>query len=727
MNSSFEPHCTHCGLPLPRKPLRAKIAQEEAVFCCYGCYFVAQITGQKGEEGRSQAILVRLGVAAFFAMNVMALSLATYSPKLFPLAGVPGSAFSYQFLYAALFLLAAPVVILLGVPILRSSWRELQQGFVSIDLLIAIGTFAAFGLSTYHAFAGSGKVYFETATMLLVLSTLGRYLEARAKVNTARATEELLGKTKDLVCRVANGMEELIDPAQIIVGDVVRVLPGERFLIDGEVIAGEGSVSEANITGESVPVFKSATSEVWSGSVSIDGSFQVKVKKAGAETMLQRLRHLLVAARAARSPMEILANRIVQIFVPAVVALALGTFCFWAWRAGPAVALINALSLLVIACPCALGIATPIAVWTALGEAARRGILIRHGKALEVLGRLRTIFFDKTGTLTTSQLRLASVVVHPQSPLPQHELLAIVGALEAQSAHPLAKGIAQALDGEKQLSASTKSHQAGIKLENFRVLPGLGVQGVVAGNGQMTFSIGSQLLMERAGLQIDELMGAAKEQLRAAAETVVHIGWQQRVWGLLGFTEHIRREANQSLQALQQLGVSLTILTGDEAGASHRVASSLGGLEEIKVVSGLLPEDKIRHIRAGQTGPSKPMLVAMVGDGLNDAPSLAAADVGMAVGTGTDLAREAADINFVRHDLRQIPWLVSFSRRVLATIRGNLFWAFSYNVIGVGLAAAGMLNPAFAALAMIASSLLVIGNSRRLVAAAKRADELFSQ
>ena len=726
--------CTHCGLPLPQNPIRGKIAQEEAVFCCYGCYLVLQITGQKGDEGRSQAILIRLGIAVFFAMNVMTFSLATYSSSFFPVTDEAGGQNFYQLLHYMLFLFSTPVMLLLGVPIFRNSWRELRQGFISIDLLIAIGTFAAYGLSTYHTFFDRGKVYFETATMLLVLSTLGRYLEARAKVRTARAIEELLGKTKSLVRRVENGTEQLVDPAAIRVGEVVRVLPGERFLIDGEIMEGEGSVNAASMTGESTPIFKSAARDVCSGSISIDGSFLVRVKKAGAETVLARLRALLEAARAARSPMEILANRIVQVFIPAVVALALATFAFWTWREDAAAGLINALSLLVISCPCALGIATPIAVWTAFDEAARRGILIRHGKALEILAHLKKIFFDKTGTLTTGHLRFSTVVVHPQSPLPENALLEIAAALEAQTTHPLGQSMVLALAGRKGSTADGKFRGPKRDVENFRTLPGLGIQGNFSGNGQTTYYIGSQLFMERAGLQIDEPLVRAREQLRAAAETVIHIGWQRRVWGLLGFTEHIQREANQSLQALQQLGVSSTILTGDDAAAGKRIASSLTGLGDVKVVSGLLPEDKIRHVKEGQhsRAPLKGAdcslaPVAMVGDGINDAPSLAAADVGMAVGTGTDLARQASDVNFVRHDLRQIPWLIYYSRRVLATIRSNLFWAFFYNLIGVGLAAAGLLNPVFAALAMIASSLLVIGNSRRLVRAAKRADEVYCQ
>jgi heavy metal translocating P-type ATPase len=423
----------------------------------------------------------------------------------------------------------------------------------------------------------------------------------------------------------------------------------------------------------------------------------VETERVATESRAARIARLLEEARMARGQAERLADRLAAAFLPLVLLLALGVFTFWLNRSGAEAALVASLSVLVVSCPCAFGIATPAATWTALNRAARRGVLVKNSATLEVLGSLRRAFFDKTGTLTTGTPGFTGAVLHPSCPLPQAELLHRIAVLQSRVPHPLAHAFLAAV-GE------SKGDQM---LTDFRYHPGLGVEGTVGGPEEPHLYIGSARFMERAGLQLDPAMALAANPASDDATTVL-VGWDGRVRGVLFFQERLREEAVPVLKDLRSLGVRSDVLTGDRAVPTptrRQIPASL------TVKAGLLPEDKVREVQAARLSGER---VVMVGDGMNDAPALAAADVGIALGTGADLTREAADVNVLDPDLRKVLWIVKYARQVRRTIRGNLFWAFTYNGVAIAFAAAGALNPPVAAAAMIASSLFILWNTRRL-------------
>jgi cation transport ATPase len=511
------------------------------------------------------------------------------------------------------------------------------------------------------------------------------------------------------------------------VGDQVHVRPGENFAVDGKILSGEGSVNEASITGESVPAYKGPDHPVYAGTTSLDGSFVVESTHVGDDRVMGKLIRLLEEARLKRAPIEQLADRVAAHFTPTVIVLTAITFVFWTWRAGFEQGLLIGLAVLLIACPCALGIATPLVIWTALGRAAQKGVLIRDSLTLEKLSQVRQIFFDKTGTLTTGESKLVEIApccdphsgrapaqqigkrpapgvgtkANSQSQWstelrqPEVNLLQIAASLEQDSEHPLARSI-QAAAAQLELSL--------LPTENFRALPGLGVSGVVAGR---ELYVGSQRLVEQLGLTVSDRLQSVRRRLEQAGLSVIHLGWNGSVQGLLGFAEEIRPTAQAALTEMQQQGISPQVLTGD----SHAAGAALGQKLGVPVHSELLPQDKVRAVE--RTGDQTQ--VAMVGDGLNDAPALARASVGIALGCGTDVTREAADISLLGNDLSDVAWTLALAKRSYRTIGWNLTWAFAYNVIGIGLAMAGLLHPVIAAGVMVLSSALVVGNSLRIL------------
>lgn len=717
-----ESTCTLCHLPA-RRSISATVEEETHYFCCYGCRHIYELIAASLADGLSVAAamgqagldlnapccrgilhgdpveearrtLARLMFNAFLTMMVMVLSLALYSDFFFEW-GSSGQGFRSMLQVLAM-LFATPAVLLLAVPILEDAVQTFQvYRRLTMSALIAIGTLAAYGLSVYATFTGQGHTYFETASMTLLLVTLGRWLDARTQIEGNRALESLLAQAPTTATRqFSDGRTEEVSIEQIQVGDRLRVRPGANFAADGVVVEGSGSVNEANITGESVPVYKGAEDTVYAGTLNVDGGFVIRVTHTGEDRVMGKLVRLLDEARLHRAPIERLADRVAGIFVPVVLALALATLAYWSWQIGFEAGLLNSLAVVLIACPCALGIATPLTLWIGLGRAAERGILIRNSVTLEKLSRIGQIFFDKTGTLTTGDSQLAEIALDPETELNDAAILQLIASVEQASEHPLARSIRSEAEGRGV---------AFLPVTDFCTFPGLGVSGTVDGKRIL---VGNWRLLEREALKLPTYLIAKRDELESRGLTLVYIAWGRKVRGLLALSEAIRPSAQEAVNSLTGKGHTLTVLTGDSSVA----AQALGQRLDIGVNAELLPPDKVNRIaQAEQNGP-----VAMVGDGLNDAPALARASVGIALGCGADVTREAADVSLLGTDLSQIPWLLTLARRTYRTIQWNLIWAFAYNLIGIGLAMSGLLHPLIAAVAMVLSSALVVGNTLRL-------------
>ncbi|MCB9100672.1 MAG: heavy metal translocating P-type ATPase [Anaerolineales bacterium] len=715
--------CALCGLPTNRRIVDT-INNQSLTFCCYGCRHVYEIVapdlaqglalpqamgragldlkspccrgiiqGDPAEEAAS--LLSRLMLNAFLAMMVMVLSLALYSDFFFSDWGELGQG-TRSMLQAIAMLFATPAVLMLALPILEDAIFTFQvYRRLTTSALIAVGSLAAYGLSVYATFTGTGHTYFETATMTLLLVTLGRWLDARTQVEGNKALDKLLARTPAEASLVLPDERERRVPVdQLRPGDRIRVRPGENFAVDGQVLGGEGSVEEASVTGESTPAYKGPGHTVYAGTINLDGSFVVEATHTGDDRVMGKLIRLLEEARLKRAPIEQLADQVAAYFTPAVMVLAGGTLLFWTWQAGFETGLLTGLAVLLIACPCALGVATPLTLWAALGRAAQKGVLIRDSLTLEKLSRVRRIFLDKTGTLTTGRPTLTDIVCDPQLASPDVRLLQFAAALEQGSEHPLAYAIRDAAE---------KRRLAHLPVDKFRALPGLGVTGWV--DGQPIW-VGNWRLVEQQKLALSGSLQQARERLEQAGLTVVHVGWQGRVQGLLALAETLRPTAQAALAEMHQQALAVQVLTGDSNSTANTLSQMLG----VSVQSELLPHDKVKAIETAEAEAP----VAMVGDGLNDAPALARATVGIALGCGTDITREAADISLLGNDLTLVTWTTALARRVYRTIGWNLAWAFTYNVIGIGLAMAGLLHPVLAAAAMVLSSALVVGNSLRV-------------
>jgi Cu2+-exporting ATPase len=707
-------------LPLGRRSIAATVDGEPGRYCCYGCLLAQQVTRARGAHGAAESILIRLGLAIFFAMNVMMVSMPTYVPYVYGSNAGDGPLFSVLRVLALAF--AAPVIGLLGWPILASAARSLRQGAANTDALIVIGTAAAYGLSVVNTFRGRGAVYFDTAAMLLVLVTLGRYLEARAKAEAGAALRATLAPTPPIATRVgaAAGLAlpgvaptaEAVSPDALVPGDVVRVAPGDAFPTDGEVVEGTGAVDEAALTGEHRAVLKERGSRVASGACSVDGLFHVRVTARAADSAAARIAALLAAARRERAPAERLADRVAGLLVPLVIVIAIGAALVWTWRAGFDTGLLVGLAVLVVACPCGLGIATPVAVWTGLVTAARHGVIVRSAAVLERTAEVDRVFFDKTGTLSGRMPQLVAIDIADGMALAPDEFLARAAALEVGLNHPLAAAIVKLWQHRPASNpAQTQRHGAAIPeavqtspLEltatEVQVVPGRGVRGVVDGE---------RLAAGSVRFAAEDLGDAAIEPYATLEGAAVLLWRPGHLLGALRFAEAPRPEAAAALDELRRAGARVRLVTGDTR--ANAIVPALVAADDAAV--GLLPEDKVAYIRRARRLQASGA-VAMVGDGVNDAPALAAADLGIAVGSATDLARMTADVAIVSDDLRRVPWLILHARRVRTVIRQNLLWAFAYNAGAVCAAAAGALNPLIASLAMLGSSIAVVANARRL-------------
>ncbi|MFN3861150.1 MAG: heavy metal translocating P-type ATPase [Roseateles sp.] len=593
-------------------------------------------------------------------------------------------------------LLATPVQFVFGARFYRAGWHALRAGSGNMDLLVALGTSAAYGLSVYLLLGhpGHAHLYFEASAAVITLVLLGKWLEQRAKRQTTDAIRAL-NALRPATARVLRGDQVVELPvAQVVVGDLVAVRPGDRIAVDGEIVAGRSHVDEALITGESLPVAKGPGDRVTAGAINAEGALTVRTTAVGAETTLARIIRLVESAQAAKAPIQRIVDRVSAVFVPVVLVVAALTFVGWWLHAGDAEqALVNAVAVLVIACPCALGLATPTTLMAGTGVAARQGILIKDAEALELAHAVSVVAFDKTGTLTVG--RPAVVAVEPAPGQARADVLALAAALQRVSSHPLALAVQQQAQAEQLAVPQASDAQA---------LPGRGVSGHVQGR---RLALGSTRLLQERGLNAAALADAAT-RLEAEGRTVSWLMAEDAVLGLLAFGDRLKDTAAAAVAELQARGIRTVMLTGDSRGAAAGVARQLGITD---VRAEVLPADKAAIVQQLREGGA---VVAFVGDGLNDGPALAAATVGFAMAGGADVATEAAGVTLMRGDPRLVADALDISRRTLAKIHQGLFWAFAYNVVGIPLAAFGLLNPVIAGAAMAFSSVSVVANALTL-------------
>ena len=595
--------------------------------------------------------------------------------------------------------LATPVQFWLGWRFYRAGWGALRAGTGNMDLLVALGTSAAYGLSVYlllqHAAHGMPHLYFEASTAVITLVLLGKWLEGRAKRQTTDAIRALNALRPATARVLRDGRELELPAAQLVVGDTVRVRPGERIAVDGEVTEGCTHVDESLITGESLPVAKGVGDKVTGGAINAEGALTVKTLAVGAETTLARIIRMVESAQAAKAPIQRTVDRVSAVFVPVVLGIALLTLVAWVLASGDwAQAVINAVAVLVIACPCALGLATPTAIMAGTGVAAQHGILIKDAEALEVAHAVTTVAFDKTGTLTEGKPSLVAVL-----PAPGHtreEILALCAGLQQSSDHPLARAV---LDRARAEGLTIPGAQ------DSRALPGRGLEARIAG---WLLALGSSRLQRELAAEPGALAQEA-ERLEHEGRTISWLmrtdGSATELLGLFAFGDTVKASARRAVARLHAIGVETVMLTGDNQGSADAVAAALG-IRQVRAE--VLPGDKAKVVQALRDAGQ---VVAMVGDGINDAPALAASDVGIAMSTGTDVAMETAGITLMRGDPGLVADALDISRRTYAAIRRGLFWAFAYNVVGIPLAAFGLLNPVIAGAAMAFSSVSVVGNA----------------
>jgi len=594
--------------------------------------------------------------------------------------------------------LAAPVQFWLGARFYRAGWKAVKAGTGNMDLLVALGTSAAFGLSLYQLLASGPDamphLYFEAASVVITLVLLGKWLEARAKKQTASAIRALQVLRPESARVRRGGIDVDVPIDQVRIDDLVVIRPGERVAVDGFIAEGASQVDESLITGESLPVAKQAGDKVTGGAINADGLLIVRTSAIGSETTLSRIIRLVENAQAAKAPIQRLVDKVSAIFVPIVLLIALLTFIGW-WLAGAGTetAIINAVAVLVIACPCALGLATPTAIMVGTGIAAKFGILIKDAEALEITHSIKTVVFDKTGTLTVGKPSIEHI--EPAAGISDSELLQLAAAIQNGSAHPLARAVVEAAGARAlPMLPATQVH----------ALPGRGVAAAVAA---VQFQLGNARLMQESGIGIEALSAhaATLEQNGHTISWLTSIAPERKLLGFFAFGDQVKSTSASAINRLHALGIKTILLTGDNRGSAYAVGQALG-IDQI--VAEVLPSDKADKVLALKQNGQR---VAMVGDGINDAPALAAADVGIAMATGTDVAMHAAGITLMRGDPALVADAVDVSRRTYSKIRQNLFWALVYNLIGIPLAAFGLLNPMVAGAAMAFSSVSVVSNA----------------
>lgn len=613
------------------------------------------------------------------------------------------------------FILSTPVILWAGWPFFERGWQSIVNRSLNMFTLISMGVGVAYLYSVIafffpHTFPisflhqGEVPLYFETAAIITVLVLLGQVLELKARGQTSQAIKALLGRAAKSARIIVNGEEKEVSIDQVKVGDILRIRPGDKIPVDGKITEGNSTIDESMITGEPIPVEKEVGSIVIGATINQTGSFLMQAEKVGSETLLSRIVHMVAEAQRSRAPIQSLADKVSGYFVPIVVLVAILTFIIWAWI-GPqpsfVYGLVNAVAVLIIACPCALGLATPMSIMVGMGRGAEAGILIKNAEALEKLEKVKTIVVDKTGTLTEGKPKLTQVISNEHGK--ENEILRLAAALEQNSEHPLAASIVQ---GAKERSISLP------KVENFQSITGEGVIGKVENYEVLVGK--SNFLQERKIKGVAPLQQQALE-LQKQAQTVMFVAIDGHAVGLITVSDPIKSSTPDAIQQLHRLGQKIVMLSGDNEQTAQSVAKKL---EIDEVHAGVAPDYKQEFV---QKAKGKDGFVAMAGDGINDAPALAAADVGIAMGTGTDVAMESADVTLIKGDLVGIVRAINLSRAMMKNIRQNLFFAFIYNALGIPIAAGILypftgllLNPIIAALAMSLSSVSVIGNALRL-------------
>jgi cation-transporting ATPase V len=593
--------------------------------------------------------------------------------------------------------LTAPVQFWAGWPFLHQAAVRARSLQANMDTLIAIGTLAAFTFSTFQVVFGAhhGEHYFDTSALIIAFLLLGRYFEARAKGRASTAIRKLLELGAKEARLVVDGEERLVPVEQVRVGDVLRIRPGEKVPVDAEVVDGASAVDESMLTGESVPVDKRPGDRVAGATINAQGVLTVRATAVGADTALAQIVRLVEEAQGTKAPVQRLADRISGVFVPVVLLIAVATLGGWALFAGNATeGLVAAVAVLIIACPCALGLATPTAIMVGTGRGASMGVLIKGGEVLERSKRVDTVVFDKTGTLTKGEMSLTDVV--PAEGVDGPTLLRRAAAVEDASEHPVGRAV---VDGARTRGA------AGSGASDFAAVAGHGVRATVEGE---VVHVGRRKLMAEAGLALPSELEAAAGRLEGEGRTAIFAGWNGEVRGVLAVADTLKDDAPAAVAELRAMGVEVVIITGDNARTAASIAAQVG---IDRVLAEVLPADKVDEVRRLQ---EEGRVVAMVGDGVNDAPALVQADLGIAIGTGTDVAIESSDITLLSGDLHGVATAIRLSRRTFRTILQNLGWAFGYNVAAIPLAVFGALNPIIAGAAMGFSSVSVVSNSLRL-------------
>ncbi len=650
-----------------------------------------KLEGQQQKENRT--LLYRMAFAGFGAMNMMWLSISIYAADM----SASGMDLEHRhFLQWISLLLATPVLLYSGWPFFKGAVSGLRYRQMTMDLPIALGVMVTYLYSAWATVNNGTDVYFETVVSFLFIILVGRYIERVTRRNATSATSRLMELQPRSATRVVAGEETLVAVRQLTVGDQVIIRPGERIPVDGVVVDGDSDVNESMLTGEALPVKKSLGGKVVAGSVNGQGTLVVEVVSLGQQTALSKIIHLVEAAQGSKAPIQCMTDRVVPWFVLTTLLLASGTFIYWSYAGDFDVAMLAAVSVLIITCPCAFGLATPMSIAVSVGHGAKNGLLVRNGAALETLATVNHVVFDKTGTITEGRMGVGDVTLNAASEVDCKQLLHYALLAESRSEHLVARAIVQ---HAKDQGITTQ----GTPLDSFSSLPGLGV---VAEAGGRTIQLGSRRLLDHLNIALPPNLLLAYDKIEASMGVAVVVVVDGAVLGIISVFDQIRKGASALIKALNERNIEVTLLTGDSQMAAAAVAKQLGG--ELNVIAEVLPQDKDNVIAELQKQGES---VVMVGDGVNDAPALARADVGIAMGSGTDVSLECADMVLMSNQLMRLLFAFDLAQQTIRTIKQNINLSLGYNVIVIPTAVSASLTPVFASIAMPISSLLVIGNA----------------